>query len=112
VQILKSLYIYVPPEPRYESHIRWRSLEYADLRASNPDLILLRRSQIQYFADPDALETSTDPSQAGRSHRFYRDAQDDAIPGYRRLLATGFAVAFGRSPDLDPGPAASTSAPD
>jgi hypothetical protein len=88
--------IYVPPERRFEVHFRSRSAEHADIVEVRPDLVLLRRSQIEHYADPASLAVSTDPEQALRAHRFHRDARDDAIPGYRRLMATDFAVAYGR----------------
>jgi len=96
LRIFRDHYIYVPPERRFEVHLRWRSSEHADIVAVRPDLILLRNSAIEQFADPATIATSTDRAQATRSHRFYRDARDDAIPGYRRLMATDFAVAYGR----------------
>lgn len=110
LRILKSLYIYNPPDPRLETHIRWRSLEYADLEASDPDLVLLQQSHIQQLTSPSLFDSTTDPDGARRSQPLYRDARDDAIPGYRRLLATDFAVAYGRT--LPRGPVAGASPPD
>jgi hypothetical protein len=95
--------IYVPPERRFEVHFRSRSAEHADIVDVRPDLVLLRRSQIEHYADPASLAVSTDPEQASRAHRFHRDARDDAIPGYRRLMATDFAVAYGRVAPADAG---------
>jgi hypothetical protein len=96
VRIFRDLYVYVPPDPRFETHVRWRSTEHADIEASNPDLVLLRRSQIDHLADPASLETSIDRDLALRAHRFHRDARDDSIPGYRQLIASDFAIAYGR----------------
>ena len=96
LRIFRDHYLYVPPERRFEVHLRWRSSEHADIVAVRPDLLLLRNSAIEEFADPASPVTSTDPAQALRSHRFYLDASNDTIPGYRRILATDFAVAYGR----------------
>lgn len=96
LRIYRDHYIYVPPERRFEVHFRWRSSEHADIVQVRPDLVLLRRSAIEKFADPASPDASTDRAQALRSHQFYLDARDDVIPGYRRLLATDFAVAYGR----------------
>jgi hypothetical protein len=96
LRIFRDPYIYVPPEHRFEVHLRWRSSEHADISDVRPDLVLLRNSAIEQYADPESPARSIDRAQATRSHQFYLDASNDAIPGYRRLMATGFAVAYGR----------------
>jgi hypothetical protein len=102
LRIFRDLYVYVPPERRFEVHVRWRATQHTDIEDSPPHLILLRRSMIEQYAEFASVEASTDAEGALRAHRFHRDALDDAIPGYRRLLATDFAVAFGRAAPLEP----------
>jgi hypothetical protein len=89
--------VYLRPRPGFETHIRWRGPEYADIEASRADLILLRQSEIDRLADPAIVSVSFDREQVQRSHEFHRDARNDSIPGFRRLLQTDFAVAFGRT---------------
>lgn len=96
LRIFRDAYIYLPPRPEHEVHLRWHSAEHRDIAASHPDLILLRTAEIERFGDASVTAGSFDPDRAERSHRFYRDVRDDALPGYRRLMATDFAVALGR----------------
>jgi 4-amino-4-deoxy-L-arabinose transferase-like glycosyltransferase len=111
VRIFRDLYVYVPPERRFEVHVRWRATEGRDIEESQPDLVLLRRSMIEQYADPASVAASTDAEGALRAHHFHRDARDDRIPGYRRLLASDFAVAFGRAAPVEPGGGEAASAP-
>ena len=111
VRIFRDLYVYVPPERRFEVHVRWRATEWRDIEESQPDLVLLRRSMIEQYADPASVAASTDAEGALRAHHFHRDARDDRIPGYRRLLASDFAVAFGRAAPVEPGGGAAANAP-
>jgi hypothetical protein len=103
LRIFRDLYVYVPPDRRFEVHVRWRATEWRDIEESQPDLVLLRRSMIEQYADPASVAASTDAEGALRAHHFHREALDDALPGYRRLLATDFAVAFGRAAPVGPG---------
>ena len=111
VRIFRDLYVYVPPERRFEVHVRWRATEWSDIEESQPDLVLLRRSMIEQYADPASVAASTDAEGALRAHHFHRDARDDRIPGYRRLFASDFAVAFGRAAPAEPGGGAAANAP-
>ena len=93
--------MYVRPLPKYEVHLRWRSLEHQDLVEIQPDVILLRQSEIDVYRDESIVAESFDPEQARRSHRFYQDVRNDTVPGYRRIMRTDFGVAFLR--DATPG---------
>ncbi len=97
LRIFRDHTLYVAPERRFQIHMRWHSTEHADITESNPDLILLKRSQMDWFADPASVGKSTDAKQATRVRRFYQDARDDTIPGYQRLMETDFALAYGRT---------------
>jgi len=97
LRVFRDQYLYVPPSRQLEVHIRWHSTSHADIAEARPDLILLKRSNLDHFAAPDAVARSTDVEQAERASRFYRDAEADAIPGYRLLLETDFALAYGRT---------------
>jgi hypothetical protein len=94
IRIFRDATLYVRPLPQYEIHLRWRSLEHQDLIEIQPDLILLRQSEIDLYRDESMVAKSFDPEQARRSQRFYRDVRNDAIPGYRRIMGTDFGVAF------------------
>jgi len=96
LRIFRDHTIYIAPDRRFQIHMRWHSTVHADITESNPDLILIKRSKMDWFADPASVETSTDTELATRARRFYRDARNDTIPGYRRLMETDFALAYGR----------------
>jgi hypothetical protein len=97
LRIFRDHTIYIAPDRRFQIHMRWHSTEHADIAESNPDLILLKRSKMDWFADPASVEKSTDAGLAERARRFYLDARNDTIPGYERLMETDFALAYGRT---------------
>ncbi len=97
LRIFRDHTLYVAPQRRFQIHMRWHSTEHADITESNPDLILLKRSQMDWFADPASVGKSTDAKQATRVRRFYQDARNDTITGYQRLMETDFALAYGRT---------------
>jgi 4-amino-4-deoxy-L-arabinose transferase-like glycosyltransferase len=96
VRVLRTPYVYLPPDPRFEVHLRWGGLEPGDLAAANPDLILVRREDLDRYGDPTFYTRSNDAERARRMYAFYGAAASDELPGYRRLLETDFALAFGR----------------
>ncbi len=97
LRILRTAYAYVPPDPRFEVHLRWGGFELGDLSTANPDLVLVRREDLDRYADPTFFERSNDPERARRMYAFYSAAASDALPGYRRLIEDDFALAFGRA---------------
>jgi hypothetical protein len=94
IRIFRDAIIYVRALPEYEVHLRWRGPEHQDLVEIQPDLILLLQSAIDANRDESIVAESSDPEQARRSQRFYRDVRNDAVPGYRRIMGTDFGVAF------------------
>jgi hypothetical protein len=97
LRIFRDHKLYIAPDRRFQIHMRWHSTEHADIIDANPDLILLRRSQMDWFADPGSVKKSTDAELAARARRFYQDARNDTIPGYKRLMESDFALAYGRA---------------
>jgi hypothetical protein len=108
IRIFRNAVMYVRALPNYEVHLRWHGPEHQDLVEIQPDLILLLQSEIDLYRDESIVAESFDPEQARRSHRFYRDVRNDAVPGYRRIMETDFGVAFlrvatpGQSPPAEP----------
>jgi hypothetical protein len=96
LRIFRDVYVYVPPQRRFEVHVRWRPTGYSEIAETRPNLILLRQAEIERYADPESVDRSLDPEQALRAHAFHRDALEDSIPGYRRIFATDYAVAYSR----------------
>jgi hypothetical protein len=94
IRIFRHATVYVRPLPNYEVHLRWRSPEHNDLVEIQPDLVLLRQSEIDQYRDESIVAESFDPEQTRRSYRFYRDVRNDAVPGYRQIMETDFGVAL------------------
>lgn len=108
LRVLRDPYVYLPPHPRFEVHLRWGRFEAADLREVDPDLVLLRREVLEDGVSANAPPGKREPERAARSRAFYRDALRDALPGYRLLVADDFGLAFGRTASA---PLARTDAP-
>jgi hypothetical protein len=96
LRILRTPYVYVPPDPRFDVHLRWGGIEPGDLSEADPDLILVSREDLERWGDPAFYTRSNDVPRAQRMYAFYSVAARDEIPGYRRLFETDFALAYGR----------------
>jgi len=96
LRILRTPYVYVPPDPRFDVHLRWGGIEPGDLPEADPDLILVSREDLERWGDPTFAARTNDVPRAQRMYAFYSVAARDELPGYRRLFETDFALAFGR----------------
>jgi len=96
LRILRTPYVYVPPDPRFDVRLRWGGIEPGDLSEANPDLILVSREDLERWGDPTFTARTNDVPRAQRMYAFYSVAARDELPGYRRLFETGFAIAYGR----------------
>lgn len=96
LRILRTPYVYVPPDPRFDVHLRWGGIEPGDLAQANPDLILVSRADLERWGDPSFTTRTNDVPRAQRMYAFYSVAARDEIPGYRRLFETDFALVYGR----------------
>jgi hypothetical protein len=96
LRILRTPYVYVPPDPRFDVRLRWGGIEPGDLTEANPDLILVSRDDLERWGDPTFSTRSNDVPRAQRMYAFYSVAARDELPGYRRLFETDFALVYGR----------------
>ena len=55
LQIFRDHGLYIAPDRRLQIHMRWHSTEHADITDANPDLILLKRSRMDWWADPASV---------------------------------------------------------
>ncbi len=97
LRILRDPYVYLPPDPHHEVHLRWGGFVPGDVREVDPDLLLLRRASLERGANERVVARSRDPERAARGRELYRAALRGALPGYRLLVADDFALAFGRA---------------
>jgi 4-amino-4-deoxy-L-arabinose transferase-like glycosyltransferase len=97
LRILRTPYVYVPPDPRFDVRLRWGGIEPGDLAEASPDLILVSRDDLDRWGDPTFQTRTNDVARAQRMYAFYSVAARDEIPGYRRLFETDFALVYARS---------------
>jgi hypothetical protein len=92
-------YIYVPERPGFKVEYmrRWGGATYEEVRAANPDFILLQHSYIDRFTRPQETATEWQREMAAQSLAFYTDARNNTISGYERVFETEFGVAFRRA---------------
>ena len=96
ISIFRDAHVYLPPTPKYDTHMKWGSADYSNV-SFNPDLIILQQDLIQKNSDPSGISISFDQEQARRSLIFYTDAKNNQLKGYKRVLESEFAVAFRKS---------------
>jgi hypothetical protein len=96
LRVFRDPYVYVPPLTNVDTFMKWGSADYADIDRIRPDLILLEHDFIATYSNPHTVEVSLDQAQAARSLAFYRDAKQDAIRGYEKVVETRFGTAFVR----------------
>ena len=78
VAIFRDAHVYLPPNPKYQAHMKWGSADYSDVRF-NPELIILQQDFIQKHSDPLRISVSFDQEQARRSLTFYTDAKNNQL---------------------------------
>ncbi|HLA87421.1 MAG TPA: hypothetical protein VJL10_05340, partial [Anaerolineales bacterium] len=60
----------------------------------NPDIIVLWKQRLYDYTNEGALEQALDPSEVAEAVRFYRDALDDNIQGYKLIYEDDFGIAY------------------
>jgi len=92
--VFRDPYVYVADRPDLDVHMKFGQAHYEDIEKLRPDLILLQQGYVATYSDPAIIGRSIDPEYAAKAQRFYADARDGSIRGYRKLFETGFGVAF------------------
>jgi hypothetical protein len=94
ISVFRDPIVYLPPLNNVDVRMKWGTTDYSDINSINPDLILLQRDYITENSDPSVISVSIDPEQAKKSLIFYRDAKNNTIKGYHKILETPFGIAF------------------
>ena len=95
--VFRDPYVYVPPLKNVDVRMKWGSADYRDIGRLKPDLILLQRDYVTTYSNPSIVNVSLKPEQAEESLIFYRDAKNNTIKGYHRILETPFGFSFERN---------------
>jgi len=96
VSIFRDPYVYLPPVAAFDQRMKWGAADYSDIRTFRPDFIMLLQTYIDEHSAPGQVEKSFDKKQAQASLRFYRDAKENKIEGYRMIYQNQFATAYER----------------
>ena len=94
--VFRDPYVYVADRPDLDVHMKFGQAHYEDIEELQPDLILLQQGYVATYSDPAIIGRSIDRENAVQAQRFYADARDGSIRGYRKLFETGFGVVFER----------------
>ncbi len=88
--------IYIAPRPNTNIVVNWDlpTLDYID--QLQPDLILVNQFNVKRYTDPAFVANHYRPELARQNAEFYAAVAADALPGYRLLLSTDFAMALVR----------------
>jgi hypothetical protein len=99
--IYRDVRAYVPVSDRWQVDMKWGLVDYEYIQQLNPDLVVLQVQRIKDYTLAENIEDATDPAQMDRTYRFYNDAAQGKLEGYRLLLEDNFGMAFARQDRYD-----------
>ncbi len=94
--VYRDVRAYVPPSNRWQVEMKWGLVDYDYISQLKPDLLVLQQQRIKDYTLTDAVENAADPAQMERTYRFYKDAAEGRLEGYRLLMQDDFGMAFAR----------------
>ena len=92
--VYRDVRMYVADRPNWEVNHRWGTTDYSYIERLNHDIIVLWKQRLYDYTNDDALERALDPGEVAEAARFYRDALDDNIPGYKLIYEDDFGIAY------------------
>ncbi len=95
--ILRDVRMYVADRPGWKVSHKWATTDYAYVEKLNPDLIVLWKQRLYDYTNEGALERALDVEDVAEAARFYRDALDDNLQGYKLIYQNDFGVAYLRA---------------
>ena len=96
--IYRDWHVYVPEQASWRVEMNWNLANYDDMKALNPDVILVERSNVVLFTDPTQADTVVAGSDLEARRLFYGDVLKGNMVGYRLLFANDFGFALVRTP--------------
>jgi hypothetical protein len=92
--VFRDPHIYLPSQENVTVHMKWGSATYEDIDEIGPDLILLQKEYITKYSNASTVNRSMEREKAEASFLFYRDAKQNKIKGYHKVVETPFGIAF------------------
>lgn len=99
--IYRDVRAYVPVSDRWQVEMKWGLVDYEYIQELKPDVVVLQQQRIKDYTLEENVENAADAAQMERTYRFYNDASQGTLEGYRLLLADNFGIAFARQDRYD-----------
>jgi len=87
--------LYVPDMPGFTKELSYDLLDYGYIRQKNFDVLLLLQQRINDYLHPDV--TGIDPAAFAENQRFYRDADNADVEGYKIIYRDEIGLVFVRA---------------
>jgi hypothetical protein len=94
--IYRDVRAYVPVSDRWQVEMKWGLVDYEYIQQLNPDVVVLQQQRIKDYTLAENIEEAADQAQMDRTYRFYNDASQGKLEGYRLLVEDNFGIAFAR----------------
>ena len=92
--IYRDVKMYVPDWPNWKVSYRWGVTDYSDIEKINPDLIVLWKQRLYDYTNETALQNALDTGNVAKAARFYQDALDDRLQGYKLIYQDDYGAAY------------------
>ena len=94
ISLYHDVQMYVPDTRHWDTESTLKILDYGYIQSNDFHVILLMQQRIYDYRNPDAQ--GIDPGEFALSQKFYRDAQDGTINGYKLVFRNDFGLIFVR----------------
>lgn len=92
----RDIRVYVPDRPQWDVQFKWNLIDYQDIEAINPDVILLSRQRAMDYTLPEVIAQADESSKLFYASQLYANALDHIFLGYEFVYADDFGLVFVR----------------
>jgi hypothetical protein len=92
---------YIAPQSNWNVVMDWSLFDYSRVEELKPTVIFLEQENIHFFTNKQNVANALDASDMQMKYRFYTDAANDNITGYRLIAEDDFGKAFIRQDMYD-----------
>jgi len=92
---------YVAPQNNWNVVMDWNLFDYSRVEELKPAVIFLEQENIHFFSNEQNVANALDASDMQMKYRFYTDAANNDISGYRLMEENDFGKAFIRQDMYD-----------